>query len=55
MVFDVCLNGIIQWRFQVPKLEVPAICKAYVRGYAPQNMALDDIVPPFYGPEMSIE
>ena len=26
----------LQWPFQEPKLEVPTICKAYVRGYPPK-------------------
>ena len=37
-----------QWPFQVPKLEVPTICKAYVRlkfqGISPQNMAKDMVL-----------
>ena len=31
-----------QWPFQEPKWEVPAIYKAYVRGYIPQKNGLKD-------------
>jgi len=41
----------IQWPFQEPKLEVPAIYKAYVlglcKGISPENMSLYGAVPPF--------
>ena len=33
MYFEMCIN---QWPFQDPKLEVPTIYKAYVRGYPPK-------------------
>ena len=38
---------VCQWEFQDPKMEVPTIYKAYVRGYNPQNMALYGTVSPF--------
>ena len=38
------LNGLAQWPFQEPKLEVPSIYKAYFfglcKGISPENIAL---------------
>ena len=36
VISPVIIFSLIQWPFQEPKLEVPTIYKAYVRGYTPK-------------------